>query len=380
VARRDGAPSGEASERQAPLKFTIFGLTLSSSWGNGHATPYRAILKALDQRGHQVTFYEKDVPFYALRRDFEHCDFCHLVLYRNWDEIRGRVLPELGDTDVVLNASYCPEGARIIDDVLNVSGPLHVFYDLDTPITLAALEGGDVEYLRREQIPEFALYLSFTGGTILSDLETKWNARAARPLYGCVDPEVHAAVPRRASFQCLFSYMGTYAADRQKKLDALFLEPARRLSKDQFVLAGSLYPREWWWPANVRRFEHIAPADHPALYSSSRATLNITRGGMATAGYCPSGRFFEAAACGTPIVSDYFEGLQRFFTPGEEIMLASNAEEVVAALTQSAAELSHIAEAARARTLREHTGKNRAEELLSYLTEVKERRAKSEVA
>jgi len=362
------------------LKFTIFGLTLSSSWGNGHATPYRAILKALHRRGHQVTFYEKDVPFYALRRDLEHCDFCDLVLYRNWDEIRGRALRELSGADVVLNASYCPEGARIIGDVLKVSGPLHVFYDLDTPITLGALENGEVEYLRREQIPEFALYLSFTGGTILTELETKWNAQAARPLYGCVDPEAHAAVEQREEFKCLFSYMGTYAADRQEKLDALFLEPVQRLSHDQFVLAGSLYPRQWRWPANVRRFEHIAPADHPALYSSSRATLNITRGGMARTGYCPSGRLFEAAACGTPIVSDYFEGLEKFFTPGKEIMLASNAQEVVAALTQPVGAVAQIAEAARARALREHTGENRAEQLLGYLTDAGESYARSEVA
>lgn len=362
------------------MKITIFGLTISSSWGNGHATPYRALLKALHRRGHQVTFYEKDVPFYALRRDFSQCEFCDLVLYRDWSEVRERALRDARESDVVLNASYCPEGARVIDDVLNVRGPVHVFYDLDTPITLAALSNGGVEYLRRDQIPEFALYLSFTGGGILEELESKWHARAARLLYGCVDPEVHARTAPRDDFRCLLSYMGTYASDRQQKLDSLFLEPAQLLVDNRFVLAGSLYPYDWHWPQNVDRFDHIAPGGHPAFYSSSRATVNITRGGMARSGYCPSGRLFEAAACGTPIISDYFEGLDTFFVPGREIVIAERPADVVAALTQSVANLEGIARAARIRTLKEHTGERRAEQFLSYIAEVTNERARSEVA
>jgi spore maturation protein CgeB len=193
--------------------------------------------------------------------------------------------------------------------------------------------------------------------------------RRARALYGCVDPDVHTRVPRRDEFRCDLSYMGTYAADRQHKAEELFLEPARRLPAKQFVLAGSLYPRQWTWPANLRRFEHVAPAQHPALYSSSRATLNLTRAGMARTGYCPSGRFFEAAACGTPILSDWFEGLDTFFAPGEEIFVVSDADAVVAALRCPANELAKLAEAARRRTLQEHTGEARARQLLDYLHE-----------
>lgn len=362
------------------MKITIFGLTLSSSWGNGHATPYRALLKALHRRGHSITFFEKDVPFYALRRDFTQCGYCNLVLYREWSGIRQRAREEMRDSDVIINASYCPEGARVIDEVLSVSGPVHVFYDLDTPITLQALEAGTCDYLRRDQIPEFDLYLSFTGGGILESLEQTWGARQALPLYGCVDAEVHHRVQPRREFECLLSYMGTYAADRQEKLEALFLEPARRLSSEQFVLAGPLYPPQWRWPGNVRRIDHIAPAEHPALYSSSRATLNITRAGMARTGFCPSGRFFEAAACGIPILSDYFDGLDTFFTPGEEIVIVNNADEIVAALSRSDEELRRIAQHALERTLSEHTGERRAEQLLRYLNDVPVRRARSEVA
>jgi spore maturation protein CgeB len=352
------------------LKITIFGLTLSSSWGNGHATPYRAILKALHRRGHQVTFYEKDVPYYAARRDLPACDFCELVLYRDWEGVRREALAAAAESDVVVNASYCPEGARICDEVLALGGPLHVFYDLDTPITLAnlAADRNSVEYLRAEQIAAFDLYLSFTGGDILDDLERRWGARWARPLYGCVDPETHARVAPREEFRCDLSYMGTYAADRQEKLDALFIEPARRLPHQTFVLAGSMYPREWQWPANVRRFEHVAPGEHPALYSSSAATLNITRASMARTGYCPSGRFFEAAACGTPIVTDYFEGLETFFNLDRELVIAGGAEDVIDALGDPA-ELGRVAERARERTLAEHTGEHRAAELLAYFEE-----------
>lgn len=362
------------------MKITLFGLTISSSWGNGHATPYRAILKALHRRGHKVTFYEKDVAFYALRRDFSACESCELILYSKWQDVRARALNDVRNSDVVVNASYCADGAWIIDEVLAINGPLHAFYDLDTPITLAKLECCDLEYLRRDQIPEFSLYLSFTGGSILGELENRWGAQCARPLYGCVDPEVHSRVPARREFECLLSYMGTYAADRQEKLDALFLEPARRLAHEPFLLAGSLYPGQWRWPENIQRFDHVAPTDHRVLYSSSRATLNITRAGMARSGYCPSGRFFEAAACATPIISDYFEGIETFFTPGEEIILAETADDVVTALSQPDGELERIAAAAHARTLADHTGDRRAEQFLAYIAEAPARWARSEVA
>ena len=352
------------------MKISFFGLTLSSSWGNGHATPYRAILRALHQMGHELTFYERDVEYYARRRDFTTCEYCRLVLYSSWSEVRAWALADVADADVVIIGSYVPEGARINEEVLSLEGPLHIFYDLDTPITLAQLDDGELDYLHREQIPVFDLYLSFTGGHILDELEGKWGARRARALFGCVDPAVHQRVELRPRFTGDFSYMGTYAPDRQLKLEELFLKPAWQLPQHKFVLAGSLYPGDWPWPPNVRRFEHVPPAEHAALYSSSLATLNITRAGMAArGGYCPSGRFFEAAACGTPIVTDWFEGLDAFFAPGEEIFVVRSAEDVMAALRCPAAELGRLAARARQRTLQEHTGTCRARQLLDYLHE-----------
>lgn len=355
-------------------------MTLSSSWGNGHATPYRAILRALDRRGARVVFYEKDASYYARHRDFSSCPYCDLRIYSDWNEVRSEALRQAAESDIVVTASYTPGGARIGDEILSLPHALHVFYDLDTPVTLSRLNSGALDYLRREQISQFDLYLSFTGGDLLRRLEQRYGARIARPLYGCVDPDIYRRVATREEFIGALSYLGTYAADRQQKLDSLLLEPARRRSDLQFLLAGSLYPYEWSWPENVRRFEHVAPGDHPALYSSSRATLNITRQEMAASGYCPSGRFFEAAACGTPIFTDHWEGLETFFDRERELHVVRTPEDVLACLDLPLSELTHRAARARERTLDEHTGERRAAEFLAHCNEaLQSKRSRQEV-
>jgi spore maturation protein CgeB len=366
------------------VKIVLFGLTISSSWGNGHATPYRAILRALNRMGHETCFYEKDVEYYRARRDFESCDYCRLVLYEDWESIRHNALQEAASADAVITASYLPEGRRINDDVLDLSRPLRVFYDLDTPITLRSIEQaeGGVDYLRHDQIAAFDLVLSFAGGRTLTELEQNYGARLARPLYGCVDPDDYCRVKASPEFACDLSYMATYAPDRQAKVEELFLEPARRNPGKAFVLAGSMYPREHAWPENVRRIEHIAPQDHSRFYSSSRITLNTTRQEMARNGWCPSGRFFEAAACGTPLVSDWWEGLDWFFDVVRDIRVVARAEHVEQALSMPDDELRALASHARQRTLDDHTGQVRARQLLAYFEEARSRATalKSEVA
>jgi spore maturation protein CgeB len=353
------------------VKITVFGLTLSSSWGNGHATPYRAIIRALDRMGHQVNFFEKDVPYYSSRRDFDSCDYCELTLYPAWANVRERALSAAADSDVVITASFLPEGRRINDEILDLGHPLRVFYDLDTPVTLNSLRQGDVEYVDAAQIPAFDLVLSFTGGKALAALQDGYRARMVRPLYGCVDPDDYQRVTPVAKFQCDLSYMGTYSADRQAKVDELLLEPSRRHPGKLFLLAGSLYPWNWEWPENVRRMEHVAPADHASFYSSSRLTLNITRGEMAANGWCPSGRFFEAAACGTPLITDAWEGLDSFFDLESQLRVVASAEDVEAALSSPDSELQSMAARARQRTLDEHTGNVRARQLLQYIEEAR---------
>ena len=353
------------------MKIIIFGLTITSSWGNGHATPYRAIIRALHSLGHRVHFFEKDVPYYSARRDFDSCRYCELTLYSDWAEVRDRALSAAADSDVVITASFLPDGRRINDEVLDLARPLHVFYDLDTPVTLKNLRHGEAEYLCRDQIPAFDLVLSFTGGNVLTELEQEHGARMVRPLYGCVDPDDYRRVEAVPEFRCDLSYMGTYSADRQAGLDQLLLEPSRRHPEKMFLLAGPLYPWHWQWPENVRRMEHVAPSEHARFYSSSRITLNLTRGEMAANGWCPSGRFFEAAACGTPLITDAWEGLDSFFDSQRDLRVVARAEDVQDALGMADQELQSMAARARQRTLDEHTGTVRARQLLGYLEEAR---------
>ena len=348
------------------MQILFFGLTISSSWGNGHATPYRALLRALHQQGVNVVFYERDVPYYAKHRDFDSCEYCELILYSDWDAVRQSAVTRAKAADAVVTASYLPEGARISQELLELERPLHVFYDLDTPITLNRLPSGDVDYLRAEQIPQFDLYLSFTGGEILRTLQDEFGAGVARALYGCVDPDVYVRVPRQARFQCDLSFMGTYAPDREAAIRELFLAPAGRLHGQEFLLAGSMYPDRWAWPGGMKRLEHVAPSEHPALYSSSRATLNLTRREMAHSGYCPSGRFFEASACGTPLLTDNWPGLGPTSSiPRMELIIVNDADDVVEALQLPQGELAQKAARARERTLDEHTGHQRAKQMLT---------------
>lgn len=353
------------------MKITVFGLTISSSWGNGHATPYRAIFRALRGMGHEVHFFEKDVPYYRSHRDFDRCDYCSLTLYPDWPQVRRLALRTANESDVVIAASYVPEGRRICAEVLALDRPLRVFYDLDTPITLHGMKNGGVEYLHPSQLAGFDLVLSFTGGHVLHTLEENYSARMVRPLYGCVDPDVYMRVKPNAAFACDLSYMGTFAPDRQSKLNELFLEPARRQPGARFLLAGPLYPTDWLWPDNVQKLDHVGPGEHSRFYSSSRITLNITRREMARNGWCPSGRFFEAAACGTPVITDWWQGLESFFDLHRDIRVVSTAEEVADVLRQPDGQLAMLARHARERTLDSHTGTARAMQLLQYLEEAR---------
>lgn len=352
------------------MKLVVFGLTVSSSWGNGHATLWRGLLTALAKRGHRVTFFERDVPYYAFHRDCTDIPGHRLILYREWREVLPLARAELAEADAGMVTSYCPDGLAATDLVLGSEVPRRVFYDLDTPVTLERLAAGEpVSYLGPDGLAGFDLVLSYTGGAALDELRSRLGARRVAPLYGSVDPEAHRPAAPLEVYRADFSYLGTWAADRQEALDGLFLEPARRLPEQRFLIGGSQYPVDFPWGQNVFYVRHVPPPDHPAFYSSSRLTLNVTRGAMARMGYCPSGRLFEAAACGVPVLSDSWEGLDRFFEPGKEILVAASPEEAVAALSLSDAELARIARAARERTLAEHTAERRAEELVRLIEE-----------
>lgn len=349
------------------MKLVVFGLTVSSSWGNGHATLWRGLIRALERRGCRVVFFERDVPYYARHRDLTSLPAGELVLYDQWEEVRARALAEVRGADAAMVTSYCPDG-QAASALACEHSPLPLFYDMDTPVTLARLEAGErVDYLPQEGLGAFQLVLSFTGGAALSRLKAQLGARRTAALYGHVDPDLHRPAPPEARFAGDLSYLGTFAADRQPAVEALFARPARLRPEQRFVLGGSGYDRSFPWADNIFFIDHVPPPDHPAFFSSSRLTLNVTRRDMAALGYCPSGRLFEAAACGAAVVTDVWEGLDRFFTPGREILTARGTEDVLDALDLPSGETARIAAAARERTLDEHSSDHRAAELLRLL-------------
>ena len=346
------------------MKIVVFGLTLSSSWGNGHATLWRALCNALTRRGHTVVFFERDVPYYAEHRDLHELPGGALFLFREWDDVIPLARRHSNDADVAIVTSYCQDGIAATDLVLSSAARLRVFYDLDTPVTLDCLESGKpVSYLGPRGLIDFDLVLSYTGGRALDELKTRLGARRVAPLYGSVDPEVHRPVQPDPQFRADLSYLGTYAEDRQATLEELLIEPAKQLLHRRFLIGGAQYPQHFPWTGNIFFVRHVEPGRHPAFFSSSRLTLNVTRRAMKEMGYCPSGRLFEAAASGVPLLSDYWEGLEQFFTPGSEILVARTREEAINAVELSDAELRGFSERARERTLNEHTAAHRAREL-----------------
>jgi spore maturation protein CgeB len=343
------------------MKLVVFGLSVSSAWGNGHATQWRGILRALARRGHEVVFFERDTPFYAAHRDMPVGDGYTIVAYPSFAAVRERALAELEAADAAIVTSYQAD-ARDAASLVLASRAVRAFYDLDTPITIdMRARGEDVPWLPREGLGGFDVVLSFTGGTSLDAL-ARLGARRVVPLYGCVDPNVHRLLP--AEPRAEISYLGTYAADRQDGVEALFLAVARARPSSRFVLGGSMYPAHISWPGNVEVTPHVVPAEHAAFYRSGRYTLNVTRAAMKRCGYCPSARLFEAAACGVPVVSDAWPGLEAFFEPAREIIVAESTAEVLRALSVDPKD---IARRARERAIEEHTADRRADELLRAL-------------
>lgn len=347
------------------MRFVIFGLTVTSSWGNGHATLWRSLLKAMSRRGHKVTFYEKNVSYYADTRDgWVPPAGTMLRLYNSLRDVAHDVSRDLDSADVAICTSYCPDGLDASRMILSSRAGVKAFYDLDTPVTLKALQDDEVvPYLPAEGLGGFDLVLSYTGGRALDELQLRLGAKLVAPLYGCVDPEVHCPVAPMQEFRGALSYLGTYAQDRQRTLEELFVRPAGLLSGERFVIAGAQYPDNFPWRENIFFVRHLSPSLHSALFCSSRATLNITRASMSEYGYCPSGRLFEAAACRAAIVSDWWEGLDSFFTPDREILRADSAEDVLRALSLSDVELHEMGSAARLRVLECHTANRRVAEL-----------------
>lgn len=355
------------------MKIVVYGLTITSAWGNGHATTYRSLIKALARLGHSITFIEKDVEWYRSNRDLPVPQFCAVRLYEDWISEEVSLVNEAEGADAVVVGSYFPDAIIATNALLSAGhGPV-LFYDIDTPITMSHLRvTGRCEYLDSSLIPKYVAYLSFTGGPTLRELETRFGSPRAVPFYCSVDPDLYHPSGIKSEYACDLSYLGTYASDRQPKLMSLLIEPALRLTQGNFIVAGAMYPDSVVWSSNVRRIQHVSPVDHPSFYSSARFTLNLTRDDMVDAGYSPSVRLFEASACGAAIVSDTWLGLDDFLSPGEEVLTPANTDEAVQILTGlSDDERLKIGQRARERILAEHTSIHRAHQFEQIISDCK---------
>jgi spore maturation protein CgeB len=355
------------------LNIVIMGLSITSSWGNGHATTYRALARALSDLGHSVTFLERDVPWYREHRDLENPTYCKIALYGSLIELAQTYSQSVLDADLVILGSYVPDGVAIGEWLTARATGITAFYDIDTPVTLAGLETNEIDYITPRLIPRFNLYLSFSGGPALGLIEDLYGSPLARALYCSADLRMHAA--RKASPKWSLGYLGTFSADRQPGLEELLLTPARQLQDSSFVVAGPKYPDTLRWPDNVTHIPHLPPHQHSEFYCSQRYTLNVTRSDMKSLGFSPSVRLFEAAACGTPLISDDWPGIETVFKPGTEILIASGPREVMQILGEMPNDRRlGIAANARARLLREHTPAHRARQLETYYLEALEQR------
>jgi spore maturation protein CgeB len=363
------AISGSTSAAREPMRIVIIGLTITSSWGNGHATTYRGLVRELAARGHDVLFLEHDKPWYASNRDLPNPPHGRTVLYASVEDLKRRFERDVRDADATIVGSYVPQGVEVGEWVQQIAQGVTTFYDIDTPVTLAKLARGDYEYLSPELIPNYQLYLSFTGGPTLTRLENDLGSPRARALYCSVDPSLY--YPERSAKKYDLGYLGTYSADRQPPLEKLLLEPARRWRDGRFVVAGPQYPGDVDW-TNVTRIEHLSPSQHRSFYNQQAFTLNVTRADMIRAGYSPSVRLFEAAACGVPIISDNWAGIETLFEPAKEVLLANSSDEVLHYLRQTSEEVRRaIGERARQKVLSSHTAAHRALELEQHITEAR---------
>ncbi|MCI0430004.1 MAG: glycosyltransferase [Rhodospirillales bacterium] len=355
------------------LSILFLGLSVTSSWGNRHASVYRGLMRELVRRGHRVTFLERDMPWFAEHRDLQRPPYGRTLLYSSVDELRRRWSATVTAADVIILGSLVPDGSEIAPWLLARSRGLTAFYDIDTPITMARLEEGDAGYLSLDLVPRFNLYLSLIGGPTLARLERDFGARMVRPLYCSADTQIYK--PSNHPLQWDLGFLGTYSADRHPALEQLLIKPLRALPSVKGVVAGSQYPDDLAWPKNVRRLGHLPSDRHRAYYSAQRFALNVTRPDMARVGYSPSARLFEAAATGIPIIGDWWQGLDEFFTPGEEIVVVTSTEDVVRALRNISEERRQaIARRARARVLAQHTAARRAIELEHYIREAAQHR------
>jgi spore maturation protein CgeB len=352
------------------MKISFFGSSLVSSYWNGAATYYRGLLKNLAALGHDITFYEPDAFERQQHRDMADPEWAEVVVYPATDDGWRRALEEgAARADLLVKAS----GVGVFDKELEIAvpqaarpGALTAYWDVDAPATLDAV-GMEVRHHLRTSIPTYTLVLTYGGGTPVVLGYRKIGARLCVPIYNAVDPDTHFPVPPRADFTSDLSFLGNRLPDREARVEEFFLKPAAKTPLKRFLLGGSGWGDKSMSP-NIRNIGHVGTADHNAFFCSALATLNINRDSMASYGFSPPTRVFEACGAGACLITDAWEGIEMFLEPGEEVLLAQSGEqvaEIMAGLTS--AEALRIAGNARRRILAEHTYKHRAAQVAELL-------------
>ena len=354
------------------MKIAMYGSSLLSAYWNGAATYYRGILGALAPLGHEIIFFEPDAFDRQSHRDIDPPPWCRVVVYQATEDGVRDVLAQAAQADVVIKAS----GVGVFDDALldgvlihAAPGALRLFWDVDAPATLAEIAGQPDHALRRA-LPHLDLVLTYGGGNPVVAAYRGFGARDCVPIYNALDPNTHHPVPPEPRFAADLTFLGNRLPDREQRVEAFFLGAAEQLPRRRFLLGGSGWDDKSC-PANVAKLGHVPTSAHNALNVSARTVLNISRDSMASIGFSPATRVFEAAGAGACLMTDPWEGIGLFLTPGKEVLVVrdgTDVAEAVDALTPKRA--NEIGQAALRRVRAEHTYDRRAEVLHTVLTEL----------
>jgi spore maturation protein CgeB len=344
------------------MRIAFFGSSLVSAYWNGAATYYRGLLRALADRGHDITFYEPDAFERQRHRDIDDPDWCRVVVYPANEAAMLEALATAPDADIIVKAS----GVGIFDALLEEAvlearrpGSLAIFWDVDAPATLDRLERGNEPFA--ELIPEYDMVLTYGGGPRVVEGYLRWGARACVPIYNALDPATHHPVPKDPEWACDLLFIGHRLPDRQARIREFFLNAASSAPHRRFLLGGNGWASEAL-PANVKPVGHVFTHQHNVLNRSALAVLNVNRDSMAAFGWSPPTRVFEVAGAAGCLITDAWEGIQAFLTPGEEVLVAASGSEVASVLEGLSPERARaIGEAAQKRVLAGHTYAQRAE-------------------
>jgi spore maturation protein CgeB len=352
------------------MRIAFFGSSLVSAYWNGACTYYRGIVRALDARGHRITFYEPDAFDRQAHRDIDDPPWAEVVVYEPRDEPAVReVVAGAAEADVVVKASGVGVFDAVLEDaVAALEGPeARIFWDVDAPATLASMET-EAENPLRELIPAYDMVFTYGGGQPVIDRYASLGARSCTPIYNALDPETHHPEPPRPELACDLGFLGNRLPDREARVEEFFFRAAEALPSSAFMLGGNGWEDRVADLGNIRYLGHVAPGDHNALNRSALAVLNVSRESMATNGWSPATRVFEAAGAGACLITDEWQGVEEFLAPGEEVLVARDGAEVAELLSGLDPERARaIGEAALEQVLAEHTYDRRAEQVEAIL-------------